>query len=440
MRNLFILLMLQIILSGFIFAQETASVNMPEVEVFGDTNDLQIYLELSAKNNPGLKAAFESWKAALSVVPQAEALSDPRFTFTYFVEEIETRLGPQSSKIGIAQAFPWFGKLDAKKDSATAMAEAVRYDFESKKLDLFYRVKKAYYEYSYVGTALKIASENKKLLVHYESIARTKYQTSTAMHPDVIRAQIELALIDDVIQNLQGLQEPLVSELKNAMNLDKGAERIEFDWPVKLQLHEVNMDQEAIMSNIIHSPVILGLGQKVEAARANEKLAAKTTYPDITVGVDWINIDKPDTEIENGGKDAVALMFGMNIPLWSGKNNAVKSQAAAVARNREYSRQQELNDRYSQAEKLIYEINEAKRKIKLYGSVLGQKANDLVITSEAAYRSGTLEFFSLIDAQRLQLKYKLNYERAVVDYMQKISELEKLSGGTLSYEEPELDK
>ena len=394
-------------------------------------NNLKIYLELSAANNPGLKAAFENWKSALSVVPQSQALSDPKFTFTYFIEEIETRLGPQRGKVSVSQSFPWFGKLDAKKDSAAAKAEAARYEYENKKLELFYRVKKSYYEYSYVASALILAKENQKLLGHYEAIARRKYQTSTALHPDVIRAQIELTLIDDVIQGLYNLQEPLVSELKLAMDFNNESSGVKFDWPGKLVPLEIDIERDKILSNILLSPLVLGMAQKVYAAKAAEVLARKTVYPDITVGIDWINIGEPAAEVIDGGKDALAVMFGMNIPLWADKNKAIQSQAAAGTRRAKLSQMQEINDRLVQADRLMYDIKEARRKMRLYDSILGQKADDLVKTSEAAYRSGTLQFFSLIDALRLQLKYKLNYERAVVDYMQKIAELEKLSGGSL---------
>ena len=47
-------------------------------------------------------------------------------------------------------------------------------------------------------------------------------------------------------------------------------------------------------------------------------------------------------------------------------------------------------------------------------------------SSEAAYRAGTVDFLSLIDAQRMFLKYKLDHERAITNKQQKIAELETL--------------
>jgi cobalt-zinc-cadmium efflux system outer membrane protein len=79
-----------------------------------DINDLHIlpdYLRLASLNNAQLRARFEEWKAALEQVPQAKALDDPKFTYSYFIEEVETRIGPQRQKFGVMQYSPGSAKL-----------------------------------------------------------------------------------------------------------------------------------------------------------------------------------------------------------------------------------------------------------------------------------------------------------------------------------------
>jgi len=157
----------------------------------GDTNDLQTlpdYLRYASLNNAELKAKFEEWKAALEQIPQAKALDDPKFTYSYFIEEVETRVGPQRQKFGIMQVFPWFGKIEARTDIAAAKAKAARQRYETTKLKLFRQVKEAFYEFTYLATAIDIAKQNLELLKHFEEVARTKYRTATAIHPDIIRA------------------------------------------------------------------------------------------------------------------------------------------------------------------------------------------------------------------------------------------------------------
>ena len=91
-------------------------------------------LRYAALNNPGLASAFSRWKAAVERVPQVKALPDPRFTYRYFIEEVETRVGSQRQSFGIAQTFPWFGKLSLRGDAASEAAKAEYQRYEAVKL------------------------------------------------------------------------------------------------------------------------------------------------------------------------------------------------------------------------------------------------------------------------------------------------------------------
>jgi outer membrane protein TolC len=69
--------------------------------------------------------------------------------------------------------------------------------------------------------------------------------------------------------------------------------------------------------------------------------------------------------------------------------------------------------------------------MKLFGDTLVPDANDLVVASEAAYKTGALDFLNLIDAQRMLLGFQLMYERAVTDNQQSLAELEMVVGTEL---------
>src|SRR5665648_328374 len=84
-------------------------------------DDLGRYLQTAAENNPGLKARFNEYLAALEIAPQVKALPDPQLAFGYFIQPVETRVGPQQFKISATQMFPWFGSLKARENSAVQM-------------------------------------------------------------------------------------------------------------------------------------------------------------------------------------------------------------------------------------------------------------------------------------------------------------------------------
>lgn len=162
-----------------------------------ETSGLPDYIAYAALNNPGLEAAFNRWKAALERAPQAGALPDPRFNYGYFIREVETRVGPQQQRLGVAQMLPWLGKRDLRETAATQTAEATRQHYEAAKLRLFDEVKQAYFELYFLGRAIAVTTENLELLQYLEQLARAKYESGTALHADVLKAQVELDKLRD---------------------------------------------------------------------------------------------------------------------------------------------------------------------------------------------------------------------------------------------------
>lgn len=392
---------------------------------------LEDYLRYAALNNAALKASFEQWKAAIEEVPQAKSLPDPKFTYSYFIREVETRVGPQRQKFGIMQVFPWFGKIEARTDAAAAKAKAARKRYEAEKLKLFWQVKDAFYEYLYLASAVEIARQNLELLKHFEDVARTRYMAAAGSHPDVIRAQVELAKLEDVLKSLEQLREPIVARLNAVLNR-RGFELL--PWPKKDKFEPVQVGREKVIVLLKQmNPELAAIDYDVEAARHRVELAKKRFWPDIGVGVDWIETDSAvGPGVPDSGRDPLVLMFSMNLPIWRENYKAGERQARSDVRRTEQQRIETENTIVARAEQVLYDFEDSKRKIQLYGDVLVPKAEELLAASETAYQGGVIDFLSVIDAQRTQLKFQLQYERFVTDNKQKLAELEMLVGTELS--------
>jgi outer membrane protein TolC len=125
-------------------------------------------------------------------------------------------------------------------------------------------------------------------------------------------------------------------------------------------------------------------------------------------------------------------MFSMNLPIWTDSYKAAERQAQSNVIKARQQRTEAENTILARAEQVLYDFEESGRKIRLYADVLIPKADELLEASEAAYRGGTVDFLSLVDAQRMKLDFQLKYERAVTDSQQKLAELEMLAGTELS--------
>ncbi|MGD0077753.1 MAG: TolC family protein [Sedimentisphaerales bacterium] len=381
---------------------------------------LKDYLDYAEAHNAGLKSSYYQWQAALEQVPQAKALPDPEVSYNYWTQQSALRM---RQTVSVMQTFPWFGKIDARTEAAMKEAAAARQKYEAARLALFREVKAGFYEYAYLARATEIAGENLELLKHFEEVAQTKHLTAEAGHPDVIRAQVETAKMEDVLRGLNQLREPTMSRLRAALTLPAEAN---LPWPAVGEINAAELDYEKVVSQLIQkNPELAGLKQEQLAAKSVITLAEKNFYPDIGIGVMWEDMSKA------GDRDGVAMVFQMNLPLWRDSYRGAVRQAQARQASIEQQRVDTENSLLAKASQAYYEYRDSIRKMRLYHDTLIPKGQELLRASEAAYRSGTIDFLSLIDAQRTLLDYHLAYERALADNRQKLAELEILAGAEL---------
>ncbi len=392
--------------------------------------ELDDYLTFAALNNAGLEAAFEQWKSALEQVPQSGSLPDPKFTYGYFIKEVETRTGPQRQRFSLMQTFPWFGKIEARTDAASAAAKAAHKRYEAAKLELFFKVKDLFYEYAYLGKAVELTKQNLDLLKHFEEVARTRYKTAAGSHPDIIRVQIELATLEDKLKSLEEMRTPIIAGLNSVLNRRNDSL---LPWPARRQFVPVTLEHKVLVNKIIAgNPQLQALDFEVAAAKAKIELAKKKSYPDINIGVDWIQTDEAfSAGARDSGKDPVIAMLSINLPFWTDSYKATQLQAKAQMRSYAARKIQSRNDLLAQLEKVLYESEDSARKVELYEGALIPKAREMLESSEVAYKAGTIDFLSLIDAQRTLLEFELSYERYVTTNQQKLAELEMLIGEEL---------
>jgi outer membrane protein TolC len=420
--------------SGTAWAEQEKNLPSPEIPVRNQSavehealTTLSEYLTQAALNNPELEAAFYRWKAALEKVPQVKALPDPRFTFGYFIQSIETRTGPQRARLGIAQPFPWFGKLNLKGDMAMQEANAARAQYDAIKLKIFYEVKAAYYEYAYLAKAVEITRENIELLSYLENVARARYSAAAIPYADVLRTQVELGKLEDRLRTLMDLRKPIMAKLIATMNMRVDTE---LPWPPDVPVMLISLNDEELFEELPeYNPQI----KRYEYLEAREKagidLAQKEFLPDVTFGLETIvtdpalNVMAPDT-----GEDPVIASVSINIPLWLGKRRAAVREATfkrlSAIRDKNGITQELLSD----LQLALYKYRDGHRKIDLYQDTLIPKADQSLGVTLEAFQAGTRSSLDLIDAEKTLLEFELSYIRAVADQAQSFAKLEMLLG------------
>ena len=300
------------------------------------------------------------------------------------------------------------------------MAKSAGRQYEVKKLAIFYEVKQAFYEFSFLAKAVEITNENVKLIRYFEEVARTKYAVSMTTHPDIIRAQVELAMIENDLVSWERSRPAITAKLNSLLNRPVESE---LPWPQAMPYKEIPIDFNQVNELITrNNPELQGAAYEIEAARSKEELAKKKFYPQFGLGI------AVDAGMGEDMHSRTMPKIQLTLPIWRSKYKAAERQADAQLQQATQQKVQLGNTLASRAQEVLYELQNSDRKIRLYRDTIIPKVKEMVAASESAYQAGSLDFLSLIDSQRTLIRYQLEYERVVADNGQRLAELEMLTG------------
>lgn len=378
------------------------------------TAQLEDYLAYAAEQSPALKAAFYEWRSLLKKSGYAGALPDPSFSYTYYIQSVETRVGPQEHAFHLRQSVPWFGTLGAKKDITLQASDAAYQKFEAERLKLDYEVKSAYYEYYYLGREITITRENLELLTFWESVARAKYRVALKQHPDVIKAQVELGKLEDRLRTVEDMVDPVVARLRAATSLP---DTLDLPVPDHIDVEEAAVDHDSVLAQVLdNNPDLKSMFHMIGKEEASKRLAGKMTWPDLFVGVDYILTgEAANPALVDSGKDPFMVTAGITLPIWFGASSARRDEAEAGYRKAQNAYLDARNQLTAVAKRMVFEYENALRKMRLYRDGLVPKAEQSLNVNYTAYQGGETDFLNVLDAQRQLLDFQLQQERSKTD-------------------------
>lgn len=390
---------------------------------------LNRYIEVAAKNNPALKSKFNEYMASLEKIPQVGALPDPQLVFGYFIQPVETRLGPQQFKISLSQLFPWFGMLGAKKDIAIQNAKAKYALFNEKKSNLFFEVKSTYFDLYFIRQGIKITNNNIRILDTFKNLTLIKIESGTASGVDALRAEMELAELENGLVQLKDKWNVHSIKFNNLLNVPKD-NTIEF--PDTLWTIDLPYSKHAIMDSIKSNNFqISNLNFVFNSFRSKETVAKKAGMPNFSLGVDYIGIGKTEdsmTGLNSNGQDALLFpRIGISIPLYRKKYAAMVKESILMQQSVEEQKADKINTLQTIFEKVYSQYVDADRRILLYQKQI-RLAGKAIKILEADYITNGKNFEEILRMEKQFLKYSLALERARSDKQASIAFIIYLMG------------
>lgn len=374
------------------------------------------YLQAAAEKNPGLKASFKDYLSSLEQVPQMGALPDPTVTFGYFILPVETRFGPQQSKIGLSQMFPWFGTLKAQENTAIQNAKAKYEAFNDQKSKLFYDLRTAYYDLYFMDKSIQTTRNNLDLLSSLREMALIKIQSGKASAADELRVEMEILELEDQLAYLMDMRNARKVAFCNLMNVDAREEVI---LPENLPTTDLTLRKEALLDSIQqNNHQVLSLEFKEAAMSFKQEAASKMGKPSFTIGLDYTFIGPSDNDMllpGQSGKDAFMFpMIGIKVPLYRKKYAAMVKEAVYLKEAVQDMKLDKQNMLHTVFEKAYADYQKAKRNIVLHSKELDLAGRTLKIL-ESQYSVDGRNFEDLLMMERKILKYGLELKRSETD-------------------------
>lgn len=344
----------------------------------GNAQTLDDYLELAARNNPGLKASFSEYEASLRLIARTRGLDDPTLRLSAFGEMVETRVGQQSAALSIEQEFPWFGTLKARGDVAALMAEARLKRFIDARNELLYEVKAAYYPIYEEAQLIRLTKDNIRILETYKSLATVRFQNGKSPMVDVIRIDIAIDQAKAQIRILEAKKRSLEATFNALITRDTGSPVVIADTLIIPDLSGVIV-QDSLQSN----PRLAAQEKMMEASRLQQLVARKESMPVIGLGFSYIAIDKrPNMEFPGNGKDAYMPMISVSLPIYRKKYRSAVQEAELMTSYYSSLRADELNKLIGEFANSRYEIESGAEQFRMlhHHIALTKQAIRLLIT------------------------------------------------------------
>ena len=393
-----------------------------------DSLTLKSVYEVLEAGTPRVAAALASERAAEARIAPARRPPDPDLQLGLMNRRLpglglDDVLG--MNQIQLMQMIPVAGKLGlagqverARAAAAGARADDVRWEERA-------RAAMAFYEVYETDQSIRVARETQRLLRDLVTTTSSMYAVGEGRQPDVLRAQVELARMTEEVVRMEAMRDGAAARL-NAV-LDRSLETVVPSPVLPVFLVDLPSRDSLERLALAHRPMLRAAEEDVRAAETAERLAGRESWPDLTVGVQygW----RP---MEDGTDHMVSLMLGFRLPIWAG------SRQLAMRRETRAMRDMASADLAAMAAttrgrvgELDAEVKRDQKLIQLYRTTVLPQAGAMVGSALTAYRVGSVDFMTLLDARMNENRYRQEIAKLEGELGAAIAELEMLVAADL---------
>jgi outer membrane protein TolC len=379
--------------------------------------------------NPEIAAAERRTAAARQRPGEEHSLPDPMVSVGY------TGVGNPLPGAGlgteplanvgfmVSQELPYPGKRDLRGTIATREADAVAKEIDAARQSITSRVKQAYYRLSYTYAVGEVLARNRTLLETLLKVSEGRYAVGRAAQQDVIKAQIQLSILELQQQRIELERTTRVGELNALLNR---APASPLGRPDDLVLTPFDQPLDTFVTLAAeHAPMLQRDRIMIDRAQLAVDAARKESKPDFAIsgGYYYAGVMPPMYEFR----------FDVKVPLHRDRRDAAVAEqlstveaARSTLESTRLSLQSRLQEDYQMA------LTSA-RLAGLYRDTVLPQAHLALESSMSSYQTGAVDFLSVLTSFSSVLEYEMTYFDELVTFHAAVSKLEEMSGTPVAH-------
>jgi outer membrane protein TolC len=349
-------------------------------------------------------------------------------------------MGRERFAVSLSQQLPWFGKRDDRAGLAAKEADHQARLYEAVRADVERAVRLAYYDLAFIDEAIAITREDIELLDHFERLAQARYAQGEGPQQAAIKLATETTVLLNQIEELRMRRVDAEAMLNGLMNRppDGDLPRASLGTRPAPSLDLTELYALARAAN----PELKAAFEEIEGSQKRIDIARKEYWPDLHVGVSYMNRGLASAEpggmepLASTATDSWSLSVGFEIPLGRRKRGAAVLQATeGLIASREGYRAERNNVEVA-IRSLAFRLRTLSGQIALLEGTLVPQAGQAFRSAEAAYATGAADVLDLLDSERMLLDIRLGLVQLNADYWKSFAELERVLGARLTEVNP----
>ena len=390
--------------SNLVFASSDMPLSLQEAEKLAIERDAKLS-EIRLKSE-----ALQEGSVAAGTLP------DPKLKLglmNFPTDTFERDQEPMTQiQLGVVQMFPSGDTLQLNSDRMIDKAKGESARAAAQQRNVIQQIRMSWLDVYYWQHAADVVGKNRKLFKQLVNVTESLYAVGRRKQQDVLRAELELGLLDDRETQVTTMVEMTRANLVKLIGQQDAYRPLTTPFPTLPDIPIPEISQERLAQH----PLLEFEQALVDASQKEVAIAREAYKPswllDVTYGFrDGYNPNGTERS------DFLSAMVMLDMPLFTGKRqdrnlsaNRLKHQASLYARE---DRVRELNK--------AWEVNNAEwlrlgERVRLFETSLLAKARENSKASLHAYQNDQGDFSSLMRARIMEFETELKALRMRVDY------------------------